>query len=298
MRLESHTKPTSQITLQRSISDDLGRRLEESHKEAQAIDRDLTRTLGYYANPVRDIPILGRVVKWGMSIKPLTTLEMQLGRSLRKSVEGLVEVGVHAQGLTQRVSELKEVYAVAEAEKWGQSEFMAYFENHSNMDFSVKLGETTYDFKDFVHMVSENTSAGKKEQEHQDYLRSFGSHISVVENYASTMRALTLVGSKWVGNMAQSYFGLQELQPAMQLMERTMRVLGVGSTTAVGSHQALREYCGAYAKGVSSLLEGYEKVRQLQASASDTVTPKIEALEQRLYELTEPLYERKQMLPN
>jgi hypothetical protein len=293
---ERSTNPMTQLRLERGVSDTLGQRLEESYKEAQAIDRDLSRTLGYYGNPVRNVPVLGRIVKWGMSIKPLTTLEMQLGKSLRKSVEGLVEVGVHAQDLTQRVAELKDVYDQAKAEKWGQAEFMTYFEQNSQMDFTVQVGDSSYDFKDFVRMVSENTSEAKQEQVHLEYLRSFETHINTVENYAATMRALTLVGSKWVGNMAQSYYGLQELQPAMQLMERTMKVLGVGSTSAVSSHQALREYCGAYANGVASLLEGYEQVRALQHNSPDKVTPQIARLEERLYQLTEPLQKSRMSL--
>jgi len=257
---------------EREISQEIGKGLEESFKEARKIDSQIAKSLNHkfgVMGYIGRLPVVGRIVTKIRTIKPLGSLESELRTGLNNSLVSLVRVGKRAQEEKERIAQLNDIYDTAVQEEWGAQEFIEFIETNTDIDYVVSLDGEQIDMKDVFAEVNLRSSPEIKERKQQEYFDWFKQHINLSEQYLESMHALCFVGCEWVGGMTRSYFDLTQLRGGMEEIQKTLQNLGRGGTASITSQQVLRQYGTAYINGMRSLIQGYDKMCALKDNGSN-----------------------------
>jgi len=235
---------------EREITQEIGKGLESSFKEAKKIDYQIAKSLnndfglmGY----IGQIPLVGKVVTKVRAVKPLKSLESEL----------------------ERIKDLNVVYETAIKDEWGPKEFMNFIESNSDLNLVVSLDGEQFDMKYLFGEVDLHLSPERMQEKQQEYLDWFKQHINLSEQYLDSMEALCFVGCEWIGGMTRSYFDLTQLRGGMEEIQKTLNNLGRGGNASISSQKALRKYGTAYINGMKSLVNGYKKMCALKDNGSD-----------------------------
>ncbi|HLD54736.1 MAG TPA: hypothetical protein VJB35_00605 [Candidatus Nanoarchaeia archaeon] len=257
---------------EREITQEIGKGLESSFKEAKKIDYQIAKSLnndfglmGY----IGQIPLVGKVVTKVRAVKPLKSLESELRTSLNNSLVSLVKVGKKVQTEKERIKDLNVVYETAIKDEWGPKEFMNFIESNSDLNLVVSLDGEQFDMKYLFGEVDLHLSPERMQEKQQEYLDWFKQHINLSEQYLDSMEALCFVGCEWIGGMTRSYFDLTQLRGGMEEIQKTLNNLGRGGNASISSQKALRKYGTAYINGMKSLVNGYKKMCALKDNGSD-----------------------------
>lgn len=267
---------------EREITQEIGKGLEDSFKEAKKIDYQIARSLnnsmgilGY----IGKLPIVGRVVTHVRAIKPLASLESELRTSLNNSLVSLVKVGKKAHGEKERIQQLNGLYDVASQENWGPQEFIKFIEANTDIVYTVNLDGEQIDMKELFAEVDSRLSPERRKEKQEEYLDWFKQHINLSGQYLDSMHALCFVGCEWIGGMTRSYFDLTQLRGGMEEIQRTLQNLGRGGVASITSQEAIRRYGTAYINGMRSLIQGYRKMCALKDSGSGEFKTSLQQLE-------------------
>ena len=270
---------------EREIIHEIGKGLEDSFKEARKIDYEIARSLNHgigIMGYVGRLPIVGRAVTRIRAIKPLSSLESELRTSLNYSLVSLVKVGRKAQDEKERIAQLDGMYNTAIQDDWGPKEFIRFIEANTDIDYVVSLDGEQLDMKDLFTEVDSRLSPERRGEKKQEYLDWLKQHINLSSQYLDSMHALCFVGCEWIGGMTRSYFDLTQLRGGMEEIQKTLQNLGRGGIASITSQQALRRYGTAYIEGMRSLIQGYNKMRDLKDSGSNEFRASLQRLETEL----------------
>ena len=255
---------------EREISEEIGKGLEASLKDAKKIDREIARSLNNTGlmSYVNSIPVVGGIasgiVTRVRSIKPLSSLESELRTSLNNSLVSLVRVGKRAEEEKERILQLNDIYDTSMRDNWGSTEFIRFIEANTDINYKVELDGKQIDMIELFSQADSKLSQERRVEKNKEYLDWFKQHINLSEQYLESMHALCFVGCEWIGGMTRSYFDLTQLRGGMEEIQTTLRNLSRGGTSSITSQQAIRNYGTAYINGMRSLMQGYRKMCDLK----------------------------------
>ena len=271
---------------------EIGNGLERSLKDVKKIDKQITKSLQHNQTYLNKIPLIGnklsRVVARFRTIKPLESLEGELRSTLNDSLYSIVLVGKKATEEAERIQELELIYEQAKKEEWEPSEFIKFIEDNSDIDFVVSVNDENFDMKELLSELHNQLPTENQKHRKDEYYAWFGEHLNLSKQYLKSMHALCYVGGEWAEGMSRSYFDLMQLRGGMEEIRKTLEHLGKGESVSVTSQQALRDYGTAYIKGMSSLVDGYNKMCSLKSSGSESFETSLKKLEADLHNVNNP----------
>tara|TARA_Y100000310_G_scaffold339480_1_gene432258 strand:- start:5212 stop:6123 length:912 start_codon:yes stop_codon:yes gene_type:complete len=266
------------ISQEQELSQEIGKGLEQSIKQARKIDKQISKSLNHKRGYMSKIPVIRHLSTLVQGIKPLGSLESELRKSLNNSLLSLVKVGKKSREEKERLVQLHEIYKTAIKDKWSSSDFLNFLEANTDINFVVKIDGQDVDLKMLFDDVDESLPKKRREEKRKEYADWFLSHIKLSEEYLECMHVLCFIGCEWIGGMTRSYFDLTQLRGGMEEIHRTLEHLGRGGRSSISSQQAIREYGAAYIHGMKSLSKGYKQMSALKSTGSSAFQTSLQQL--------------------